>query len=276
MKTKFFGALLFALLLSFSADAQFIRYHQLLTLPNGSILIGQGGQNTPVELDAALVPIDPITGVSATDVQGALAELQGDINASGDGWGADVVQSDNTLSGDGTAGTPLGVNSANLNTSEFNNDAGFITNANDADADPANELQTISKAGSTVTLSDGGGSFTDEVNDADADASNELNIASRPANDNDVTLSNGGGTFSVIGDYYNDEVSITGGASTVTLPATPDLTGTDWHFTRNGVVYRASTTDGNEYFYINGTTLQPSTGQPALADGEVIGYRFPR
>lgn len=32
----------------------------------------------------------------------------------------------------------------------------------DADADPTNELQTISKTGSLVTLSDGGGSFTDD------------------------------------------------------------------------------------------------------------------
>lgn len=37
-----------------------------------------------------------------------------------------------------------------------------------------NGLQTISKTGSTVTLSDGGGSFTDEVDDADADATNEI------------------------------------------------------------------------------------------------------
>lgn len=45
---------------------------------------------------------------------------------------------------------------------------------NDADADPNNELQTIGKSGSTVTLSNGGGSFTDEVNDADADPTNEI------------------------------------------------------------------------------------------------------
>ena len=44
----------------------------------------------------------------------------------------------------------------------------------DADADPANELQSISKSGNTVTLSDGGGSFTDDVDDADADPTNEL------------------------------------------------------------------------------------------------------
>ena len=45
----------------------------------------------------------------------------------------------------------------------------------DADNDPSNELQTISKSGNTVTLSDGGGSFTDAVNDGDYSSSNELN-----------------------------------------------------------------------------------------------------
>jgi hypothetical protein len=52
----------------------------------------------------------------------------------------------------------------------------------DADADPANELQQISKEGSTVTLSQGGGSFTDAVNDADANPLNEMQQLSRNGN----------------------------------------------------------------------------------------------
>jgi len=54
--------------------------------------------------------------------------------------------------------------------------AGFADNrddVDDADASATNELQTISKTNRTVTLSDGGGSFTDAVDDADADANNE-------------------------------------------------------------------------------------------------------
>jgi hypothetical protein len=45
-----------------------------------------------------------------------------------------------------------------------------------------NEIQTISLAGSTVTLSDGGGSFdlpADQVDDADADPANETEYLSR-------------------------------------------------------------------------------------------------
>ncbi len=44
----------------------------------------------------------------------------------------------------------------------------------DADADPTNEIQALSKAGNTVSLSNNGGSFTDEVDDADADPTNEI------------------------------------------------------------------------------------------------------
>ena len=67
------------------------------------------------------------------------------------------------------------------------------------DASPTNELQTISKSGSTVTLSDGGGSFTDAVNDADANPNNELQTLTKIGSL--VTLSNGGGSFT---DAVND------------------------------------------------------------------------
>ena len=68
---------------------------------------------------------------------------------------------------------------------------GYIKNPNDADHDATNELQTINKTGSTVTLSNGGGSFTDadthltdtqigamgyikNPDDADSDDTNEI------------------------------------------------------------------------------------------------------
>jgi hypothetical protein len=45
---------------------------------------------------------------------------------------------------------------------QFSNDAGYINE--EADGSVTNELQTISKTGQTVTLSNDGGSFTDSVN----------------------------------------------------------------------------------------------------------------
>ncbi len=63
-----------------------------------------------------------------------------------------------------------------------------VTNKDDADADPSNELQTISKSGNTVTLSNSGGSFIDEVNDADADPTNEIQDLS--LNNNILVITN--------------------------------------------------------------------------------------
>ena len=56
------------------------------------------------------------------------------------------------------------------NTSDLINNSGFITNPNDADADPTNELQLLSLSNDTVYLSNGGfiklpGSFSGNYND---------------------------------------------------------------------------------------------------------------
>ncbi len=82
----------------------------------------------------------------------------------------------------------------------------------DQDSDPTNEIQTITEIGDVVTLSNGGGSFTDtdtQLSEADVDnyvnnngylltevdgsVTNELQTISETGNV--VTLSNGGGTF---------------------------------------------------------------------------------
>lgn len=84
-----------------------------------------------------------------------------------------------------------------------------VANNEDADADPANELQTISKDGQTVTLSNNGGSFTDDVNDADADPANELQNLSNTKNGNlvDLGISNGTGTIIDVSDTDADPVN---------------------------------------------------------------------
>lgn len=85
---------------------------------------------------------------------------------------------------------------------------------NDADASATNEIQSITKAGNLVTLSAGGGSFTDDVNDADSNPSNELQTISKAGNA--ITLSNGGGTVTVddadadATNEYNTGATLTG------------------------------------------------------------------
>jgi hypothetical protein len=92
------------------------------------------------------------------------------------------------------------------------------TNNDDADADPTNELQTLSKDGQTVSLSNSGGSFTDEVNDADANPANEFQTLSQ--NGLDVSLSQGGGTINVAdndNNPANELQQISKAGNTVTL-----------------------------------------------------------
>jgi len=67
-----------------------------------------------------------------------------------------------------------------------------IDKVDDADADPTNEIQVLSKTGNTVTLSKSGGSFTDAVDDADADPTNEIQTLS--ISGTSLTLSKGGQT----------------------------------------------------------------------------------
>lgn len=87
---------------------------------------------------------------------------------------------------------------------------GYLTS--EVDGSTTNELQTISKSGSTVTLSNGGGSFTDSdthlsesevdayvsdngylTSEVDGSTSNELQTITKTGST--VTLSNGGGSF---------------------------------------------------------------------------------
>ncbi len=58
-------------------------------------------------------------------------------------------------SGNGFSGDYNDLTNAPTNVSAFTNDAGYITSPNDADSDPTNEIQTLSVAGSTLSISGG-------------------------------------------------------------------------------------------------------------------------
>ena len=94
----------------------------------------------------------------------------------GDNWGAQTVKTDATLTGNGTSGNLLHV-------------------VADGDGDDTNELQTLSKTGNSIELSNGGGSVTDEVEDADADPANEIQTLS--ISGSNLSLSDGGGTVAL-------------------------------------------------------------------------------
>ena len=84
-----------------------------------------------------------------------------------DNWGSQTVVTDATLSGNGTAGSPLSGfdgDYANLtntptiptNTSDLTNDSGFLTS--ETDGSTTNELQNITVVGNAINISSGTGS----------------------------------------------------------------------------------------------------------------------
>jgi hypothetical protein len=91
----------------------------------------------------------------------------------------------------------------------------------DGDSDDTNELQTISKAGATVTLSDGGGSFTDEVNDADSDPTNENQTVSAGTG---ISVNQTGKDFAVTNTAPDQTVSINPGSNVTVSGSYPNFT----------------------------------------------------
>jgi hypothetical protein len=89
----------------------------------------------------------------------------------GDDWGDQVVQTNNSLIGDGTSVYPLKVDNSVIQVewgNVMNKPAGFddnIDNDQDADGDPANEIQTLELVGSNLSLSKGGGTVTLPLSD---------------------------------------------------------------------------------------------------------------
>lgn len=116
--------------------------------------------------------------------------LNGDSLVIQDGNGVD-------LSGfrDNTDAQTLGLIGQNLTISNGNSVV-LPDQVNDADADPSNELQTLTQNGNIVTLSQNGGAIS--IQDSDANPFNELQSLSRSGNV--ISLSNNGGNF-------NDEVN---------------------------------------------------------------------
>ena len=105
---------------------------------------------------------------------------------------------------------------------------------NDADADPANEIQDLTKVGNKISLTGSGIEITDEVNDADADATNEIqNLGTSSLND--LTLSAGGGTQSRADQISAGKFVATGGESSFVLAFTP-VAGQTLLIDRNGML----------------------------------------
>lgn len=132
------------------------------------------------------------------------------INALGYVAGPHTIDTDTQL--DSTGIVALGFNAG-----------GIIT---EVDGSVTNEIQVLSKSGSMVSLSSGGGNFIDAVDDADNSPTNELQTLSKTLDI--VSLSNTGGSFSVNdadADPLNElqDISLSGSDLSLTNGSTVDL-----------------------------------------------------
>ncbi len=109
---------------------------------------------------------DATNEIQSLSISGSSLSLNkggGTVPIPGDQWGSQVVKINSTLTGEGTTASPLGVSQIQLQPAWSNiqgKPAGFldgVDDVNDADADAANEIQTVSLSGSNLTLSKGGG-----------------------------------------------------------------------------------------------------------------------
>ncbi len=146
----------------------------------------------------------------------------------------------------------------------------------DADNDPNNELQTISKTGNTVTLSSGGGSYTDEVDDADNDPNNEVQTLTLSgqtltiSNGNSVTLPSGANTLDQAYDQGGAGAGrlITADAGAVQISSsTPNSIVLDLDNTSTGVCLAAENSGASTTF----STVQAITNSGSNQASAVVG-----
>lgn len=144
------------------------------------------------------------------------------------------------------------------NLSQFTNDAGYITSPDDADANPANELQTLSIAGNNLSISSGntvalpaGATYTA----GSGIAINGSNQISNTAPDQTVIL-NGTGATTVTGTYPSFTINSTDNNTTYTAGNGLTLTGTTFSLTAPVSVSNGGT---GQTTYTNGQILIGNT-----------------
>jgi hypothetical protein len=134
---------------------------QLLAVPYA--FHAQTVENDEVN-DADADPSNEIQNLSISGTELSLSDGGGTVtlpsSGGGDNWGTQSVESDATLSGNGTTSGPLGVvgdltdnQELSLSGSELSISGG--NNVTLPDAEPTNEIQSLSLSGNDLTISDG-------------------------------------------------------------------------------------------------------------------------
>ena len=153
------------------ADADPTNELQAISMSNDTLYLSSGG--------FVVLPPDQINDADAdpTNEFQTITRNGSTINLSGNGGSVTVFDGDYT----NLTNTPT----IPSKTSDLVNDSGFLTS--EVDGSTTNEIQTLSKSGSTISLSDNGGSVTV----FDGDYNNLSNTPSIPTSTSDLTNDSG-------------------------------------------------------------------------------------
>ena len=185
--------------LTTEVDASVTNEIQTLSLTNDTLSLTNGGGSVYIPSGGAGTSLD---NDSTNELQ-TISKTGSTITLSDNGGSVTVFDGDYTNLTNQPAIPTL--------TSDLTNDSGFLST--EVDGDSSNELQTISKTGSTITLSDNGGSVTV----FDGDYANLTNTPSIPTQTSQLTNNSGFLTAEIDGDNSNELQTISKTGSTVTL-----------------------------------------------------------
>jgi penicillin V acylase-like amidase (Ntn superfamily) len=179
------------------ADADPTNELQVISMSNDTLYLSSGG--------FVVLPPDQINDADAdpTNEFQTITRNGSTINLSGNGGSVTVFDGDYT----NLTNTP----SIPSKTSDLVNDSGFLTS--EVDGSTTNEIQTLSKSGSTISLSDNGGSVTV----FDGDYNNLSNTPSIPTSTSDLTNDSGFLTSEVDGSTTNEIQTLSKSGSTISL-----------------------------------------------------------
>ena len=179
------------------ADADPTNELQVISMSNDTLYLSSGG--------FVVLPPDQINDADAdpTNEFQTITRNGSTINLSGNGGSVTVFDGDYT----NLTNTPT----IPSKTSDLFNDSGFLTS--EFDGSTTNEIQTLSKSGSTISLSDNGGSVTV----FDGDYNDLSNTPSIPTSTSDLSNDSGFLTSEVDGSTTNEIQTLSKSGSTISL-----------------------------------------------------------
>jgi penicillin V acylase-like amidase (Ntn superfamily) len=241
----------------FASDNSVTNELQKLSLSNDTIYLSNNGGSVNVfDGDYNSLSNTPTIPINTSDLTNDSGFLTSEIDGSTTNEiqtisksGSTIALSDNGGSVtvfDGDYNSLSNTPTIPTNTSDLNNDSGFLTS--EVDGSTTNEIQTISKAGSIIALSNNGGSVTV----FDGDYNNLSNTPSIPANTSDLNNDSGFLTSEVDGSttneiqilsISNDTIFLSSGGF-VKLPTTQSFDG-DYNNLSNTPIIPINTSDLN-------------------------------